>query len=63
MDWKTLIDELVAAGLSQAKIAAECGTSQSHISGLYRGARKTPGWDLGNKLISLHSERCEKVAA
>ena len=54
MDWKRLIDELMASGMSQAQIAAVCETGQSHISALRLGKRRSPGWDLGQRLVLLH---------
>jgi transcriptional regulator with XRE-family HTH domain len=62
MDWKRLIRELQQQ-MTQREIADACNTGQSHISALARGVRLAPSWELGNKLITLHSERCEKVAA
>lgn len=58
MDWKTLILELQESGLTQYEIAQACDTGQSHISGLARGARRSPGWELGERIRKLHAERC-----
>lgn len=58
MDWKTLIRDLQASGLSQQRIAVLCDTGQSHISCLARGERKSPSWDLGERIRALHAARC-----
>lgn len=55
MNWKKLIQDLMDAGVTQAVIADKCGTSQGYISGLYRGDRKSPNYELGSKLVALHS--------
>ena len=51
MNWTSIIQDLMASGLSQSEIAAKCQTGQSHISGLFAGERKQPGWQLGQSLI------------
>ena len=64
MNWKILIVELQASGMSQAQIAAACDTGQSHISALGRCERMEPRHSLGQRLIELHTERVgEKAAA
>lgn len=59
MDWKTIIFDLQRVGMTQGQIAAACGTGQSHVSGLARGARLSPSWELGSRLLALHAERCQ----
>lgn len=54
MNWTKIIKELIDAEYSQDRIAALCGTGQSYISGLYRGERKCPNYDLGNAILNLH---------
>lgn len=61
MNWKNIIQDLIESGLTQTKIAEMAETGQSHISALLRGDRKQPGWALGDRLISLHRERCAKT--
>lgn len=63
MNWTSIIQDLLLAGMTQAEIADSCDTVQGHISDLLRGKRKQPGWSLGNKLLSLHAERCEQATA
>lgn len=57
MNWKALIRDLIETGLTQQQIAQACGTGQSHISALARGSRKSPGWELGERILRLHAER------
>ena len=57
MDWKIIIQELQAAGLTQQEIAKECMTGQSHISSLARGKRLEPRHSLGERLLRLHRDR------
>ena len=57
MDWKIIIKELRATGLTQHEIAEACETGQSHVSSLARGARLEPRWSLGERLLRLHRER------
>lgn len=61
MNWPTIIQDLLTAGMTQAEIAESCDTGQSHVSGLLRGERKQPGWALGDRLLALHRERCGKT--
>lgn len=58
MNWKTIIQELNDSGFTQRDIADRCNTSQSYISTLYNGQRKSPNWHLGDQLIRLHHEVC-----
>ncbi len=61
MNWPSIIQDIIASGLTQAQIADRCETGQSHISGLLRGERKQPGWALGDRLLALHRERRGKT--
>lgn len=63
MDWKKLVSDLTAAGVTQAQIAELCGVAQSTVSDLQRGATKSPSFELGNKLIALHAERVAPAEA
>ncbi len=62
MDWKLLIAELCAAGMTQTEIGERVGLSQSSVSDLVRGITRTVGWDTGNKLVRLHKRLVGKVA-
>lgn len=57
MDWKKLIAELSAAGLTQAQIADLCGVAQATVSDLHRGETKSPGFSFGAALVELHREK------
>lgn len=57
MDWKNLIAELIANGMTQPEIAARCGCGQTTVSELARGVTTEPRYTLGEKLKKLHAER------
>ena len=54
MDFKLLIAELQAAGLTQEQMAEACNCAQSTISDLARGETQTPRFHIGMKLLELH---------
>lgn len=57
MDWKTIISDLRAAGLTQSEIAQEAGTSQGHISDIANGKKgKHLSFEIGAKLLALHAQ-------
>jgi len=62
MNWQNLIRELQAS-MTQSQIAEACGTGQSHISALARGARLSPSWELGDRLIALHRRTVRPAGA
>lgn len=62
MEWKTLIAELIAAGVTQEQIAERCSVSQPTVSDLARGATKTPRFDFGSKLVEFHRKTCRRSA-
>lgn len=57
MNFKTIIDELCAAGMTQTQIGEACGCSQGAISDLQRGESQQPRYSVGKALIDLHAER------
>lgn len=58
MNWISIISHLIAAGLTQQRIAAACGCSQAAISEIARGRVGEPRHGLGEKLLALHREHC-----
>ncbi|MCD0501243.1 helix-turn-helix domain-containing protein [Achromobacter sp. MY14] len=60
MNWKKLIQDLVARGMTQSQIAAEVGLKQSTVAGILAGGQKDMKWHNGEKLRALHSRICEK---
>ncbi len=60
MDWKKLIGDIIASGLTQAEIAKRCQTGQSYISELSRGVRTQPSWVIGERLRTLHRGRAKR---
>lgn len=59
MDWKSIISNLQASGLTQVQIAEAAGISQAHVSDLMNGRRgKRVSFDIGRRLEALHAKRC-----
>lgn len=57
MNWKTLIEEIQAAGLSQAAIGEAIGKSQAWVSAVLKGHYGDLKWSDGEALRRLHSEK------
>ena len=53
MDWKSLIQGLIASGMTQQQIAAKCGVTQSTISELANKAGAKPRFTTGAALVAL----------
>lgn len=53
MEWKQLIERLVAAGVSQSDIHRATGLSKSCVTDLVKGRQKTTSWENGQALIAL----------
>lgn len=60
MDWKTLLEDLQAVGMSQTEIGGELGKSQAWVSATLAGQYKDLKWADGEALLKLHAA---KVAA
>jgi hypothetical protein len=58
MDWKQLILEIQATGLSQAQIGEIIGKSQAWVSATSKGVYNDVRWADGQALIDLHGARC-----
>jgi transcriptional regulator with XRE-family HTH domain len=61
MNWKTLIEELEARGLTQTDIAEQSGCSQPYVSQLKSGVRKNPDFTRGQALVELHKKHAESA--
>lgn len=59
MDWKELIGDLLATGLTQRQLAALCNCGQSTIADIHRGATGEPKHALGERLRALHKKMCK----
>lgn len=57
MDWKTLIADLQADGMSQAAIGDALGKSQAWVSAVLKGEYDDLKWSDGQALIALRSSR------
>lgn len=56
MNWKNLIAELLASGLTQVQIAEKAGCKQASISDLYTGKTIQPSYAIGSALVALHKK-------
>ena len=56
MNWKTLLANLQAAGLSQAEIGKRINKSQAWVSAAAGGKYDDLKWSDGEALRALHSE-------
>lgn len=57
MNWKTLIIDLQAAGLSQSAIGAELGKSQAWVCAVLAGQYADLKWSDGEALRKLHAAK------
>jgi hypothetical protein len=57
-DWKKLLDDLAAIGVSQRWAADLLDSQQGTLSSLYRGISKQPTYPLGVRLVALHKRHC-----
>jgi hypothetical protein len=54
MNWKTLVGDLVARGMSYRAIGKVIGTGPGNVHAIGAGLREDVMWSLGDKLITLH---------
>lgn len=57
MDWKTLITDLQASGLTQLEIGKQIGLSQPSVVDVIRGRTKDLKWSVGQALIAMHKAK------
>lgn len=62
MNWKQIIQELIAAGMKQTEIAREADLLESQVSELLSGKIKDMYWKKGDSLLRLHADRCGEEA-
>lgn len=60
MDWKTLIAELQASGLSQIEIGDALDKSQAWVSDALAGRYDDLKWADGQALIALHKHHVKR---
>ena len=56
MDWKQIITDISACGLTQMQIAEACGCTQGTIGDLVAGRSREPRHSLGQALRLLRSK-------
>ena len=57
MDWKKLIRDLQALGVTQVQMAERCNCAQTTISDIVNGRTGNPRWEIGAGLLALLHER------
>lgn len=57
MDWKKLIRDLQALGVTQVQMAERCNCAQTTISDIVNGRTGNPRWEIGAGLLALLKER------
>lgn len=60
MDFKTLLQDLKAAGLTQKQVAERCGCSQVTVSDLARGVTNDPSFSIGRCIVALHARKAKR---
>ena len=60
MQWKNIISDLKASGLTQMQIAERCGCAQSTISEMSTDGDRIPSFPIGAALLDLHKKRIKK---
>ena len=60
MQWKNIISDLKASGLTQMQIAEKCGCAQSTISEMATDGKRTPRFPIGAALLDLHKKALKK---
>lgn len=63
MDWKQIIFELQATGLTQTQLADRIAVAQSAISELATGKTTEPKFSTGDRLRALHKKLCGRKRA
>lgn len=63
MNWKLLLSEIRAAGLSQIQIGERLGKSQAWVSAAMGGKYLDLKWGEGQAVIALHAEIVQGAAA
>lgn len=61
MDWKKLIADLAASGMTQTEIGAAIGVSQGRIGQVIGGKGATFKYETGVRLVELHRQRCSEL--
>ena len=57
MNWKKLIRDLQALGVTQVQMAERCNCAQTTISDIVNGRTGNPRWEIGAGLLALLHER------
>lgn len=61
MNWKSIVSDLMSAGLKQSDIAKACECGQASISELHTGHVSNPSSKLGFALLDLHRRKVKQA--
>lgn len=56
MDWKQIVADIQASGVSQVQIAEACGCSQATVSELATGKNCDPRASIALRVLQLHKK-------
>jgi hypothetical protein len=62
MNWKTIIEEIQCAGMSQSAIGEAIGKSQAWVCDVLNGRYADLKWSDGEALRNLHKKKVGKPA-
>ena len=57
MDWKKLIADLQASGVTQVQMAQKCKCAQTTISDILNGRIEHPRYEIGAALVAMLPKR------
>ena len=63
MNWKQIIEDLLAAGLTRAEIVDRTGCHNSTLTELCGGQIQNPRFPVAQALIALHAKEVPQVGA
>ena len=63
MSMQSIVQDLLAWGLTQTEIGAKCGCTQGRISEIANGHAKSVSYSLGAALTDLHKKQSRKARA
>lgn len=61
MNIQSIVQDLLASGLTQTEIAAKCDCAQSRISEIANGRAANVSFALGTALVALHKSRKRRI--
>jgi hypothetical protein len=59
--WPTIVSDLLGAGFDRPGLASAVGAGVSTINELARGVTREPRHALGQRLLALHAQHCQRA--